>query len=221
MMQFLIIGAGQVGRLVAEIARRIPDLECVGFLDRNPSLQGQRIFGIPVLGEDSRLEEFAGKVEGALPVLGDLRARLELFSECRRLGFRLVNVIDPSVNIASDVKLGEGIVISCGTILLTGVEVKDYAFVGTGVRILHDTVIGSNCIIGGGSTIGASVTVESNVSFGVGVQVASGRKRIGENASVGAGSVVLKDVPKNVFVLGNPARAIGAHDPFAVAEQLG
>ena len=91
-----------------------------------------------------------GEVEGALPVLGDLRVRHELFSRCRRLGFRLVNVIEPSVNMASDIKLGRGIVISCGAILLTGVEVKDYAFVGTGVRILHDTVIGSNCVIGGG-----------------------------------------------------------------------
>ena len=118
--------------------------------------------------------------------------------------------------MASDIKLGQGIVISCGAILLTGVEVKDYAFVGTGVRILHDTVIGSNCVIGGGSTIGASVTVGCNVSFGVGVQVASGRKRIGDNANIGAGSVVLKDVPENVFMLGNPARAIGCFDPFAV-----
>jgi sugar O-acyltransferase (sialic acid O-acetyltransferase NeuD family) len=213
--RFLIIGAGQVGRLVAEIARRIPDLECVGFLDRDQSLHGQRFLGVPVLGGDDRLEDFVGEVEAALPVLGDLRVRLEMFSRCRRLGFRLVNVIDPSVNMASDIKLGEGIVISCGAILLTSVEVKDYAFVGTGVRILHDTLIGSNCVIGGGSTIGASVTVGCNVSFGVGVQVASGRKRIGDNAKIGAGSVVLKDVPENVFVLGNPARAIGCFDPFA------
>ena len=193
-----------------------PDLECVGFLDRDRSLHGQRFFGVPVLGGDDRLEDFVGEVEGALPVLGDLRVRLELFSRCRRLGFRLVNVIEPSVNMASDIKLGQGIVISCGAILLTGVEVKDYAFVGTGVRILHDTVIGSNCVIGGGSTIGASVTVGCNVSFGVGVQVASGRKRIGDNANIGAGSVILKDDPENVFMLGNPARAIGCFDPFAV-----
>jgi acetyltransferase-like isoleucine patch superfamily enzyme len=41
------------------------------------------------------------------------------------------------------------------------------------------------------------------------VQIASGRKRIGHNAKIGAGSVVLKDVPDNGFVLGNPARVIG------------
>lgn len=216
-MQFLIIGAGQTGRLVAEIASRVRGLECVGFLDRNRELHGKRFFNLSVLGGEEMLEDYVGRVEGALPVIGDLRDRLEMFEKCKRLGFRLVNVIEPSVNMASDIKLGEGVVISCGAILLTAVEVHDYVFVGTGVNILHDTVIGSNCVIGGGSTIGASVTVGRNVSFGVGVQVASGRKIIGDNASIGAGSVVLKDVPAHVIVLGNPARAIGYHDPFAAA----
>ena len=59
------------------------------------------------------------------------------------------------------------------------------------------------------ATIGGGVTVGKNVTFGVGVQVASGRKRIGDNAKIGAGAVILADVPDNAFMLGNPARAIG------------
>lgn len=213
-MRFLIIGAGKTGRLVADIVRRIPHLKCAGFLDCDPSLLGKSFYGVPVLGNDDEIEAFRGQVEGVLPVIGDLQKRLTIFEKCRRLGFRLVTVIDPSVLMASDVRMGEGILISYGTILLTNVEIGDFTLVGTGVRILHDTVVGPNCVIGGGTTIGASVTVGRNVSFGVGVVVASGRKRIGNNVKVGAGSVILNDVPDNAFVLGNPARAIGYNEPI-------
>lgn len=211
-MEFLIIGAGKVGRLVADVVRRIPELKCVGFLDRDPSLFGKKFYGVPVLGNDDKMETFRGQVEGVLPVVGDLQTRLKIFEKSRRLGYQVVNVIDPSVLMASDVRLGEGIFISYGTILLTNVEVGDFTLIGTGVRILHDTVIGRNCVIGGGTTIGSSATIGRNVSFGVGVCVASDGKRIGNNVKIGAGSVILSDVPDNAFVLGNPARVIGYNE---------
>ena len=208
-MRFIILGAGQFGRLVADIVRRIPHLECAGFVDRDPSLLGKTFYGVPVLGDDDQIEGLQGKVQGFLPVIGDLQKRLRLFEKCHQLGFRLVSVLDPSVLMGSDVRLGEGVFISYGSNLLNGVEIGDLAFIGTGVNILHDTVIGPNCLIGGGTTIGASVTIGRNVSFGVGVTVASGKKRIGNNVTIGAGSVILNDVPDNAFVLGNPARAVG------------
>ena len=176
----VIIGAGQAGRLVAEIVRnRIPDLECIGFLDRDSSLHGQDFFGVPVLGGAELLESLVPTVDGALPVIGDLAARLRHFRRCRNLGLRLVNVIDPSVIVTSDLKLGEGIFVSFGSVILTHVEIADFCFIGTGVNILHDTTIGPNCVIGGGTNIGGSATVGGNVSFGVGVQVASAGIRIG------------------------------------------
>lgn len=204
-----MIGAGQTGRLLGDIVSRIKTLECVGFLDRDPATHGKIFHDLRVLGGEDMLETLAGKVEGALPVFGDLSMRLRMFQRCRALGFKLPNVIDPSVLTASDLKWGQGCFASFGARLLTGVEIGDYVCVGTGVNILHDTTIGPNCVIGGGSTIGAGVTVGKNVSFGVGVQVASGRKRIGDNAKIGAGAVILSDVPDNSFMLGNPARAIG------------
>lgn len=216
-MKFVIVGAGQTGRLVGEIVGRIPALKCIGYLDRNPALHGRNFYGIPVLGSEDLLESLIGKAEGALPVIGDLTSRLRLFERCRSLGFAIPNVVEPTVVAASDVKYGQGVFVSFGAKILTAVEIGDFAFIGTGVNILHDTTIGSNCIIGGGSTIGASVSVGRNVSFGVGVQVASGRKRIGDNAKIAAGSVILADVPDNAFVLGNPARVIGRNDPVETA----
>ncbi len=214
--RFLILGAGQTGRLVAEIATRIPEVECVGFLDRDPSLIGRSFYGVPVVGSDEELPSYVGRVEGVLPVIGDLTARYRWFKRCEALGFELVRVIEPSVRYARDVRWGRGVVVSFGTNILTGVSVGDYAFIGTGVNILHDVRIGTNCVVGGGTTIGAGVLVGDHVSFGVGVQVASGTKRIGDNVRIAAGSVVLKDVPDQAFLLGNPARVIGRVPPVEI-----
>lgn len=207
-----MIGAGQTGRLLAEIVGRIPSLECVGILDRDPAVHGMSFYGVPVLGGEDLLETYTSKAAGALPVVGDLTARLRLYRRCKALGYELPNVIDPSVVACSDVRYGEGIFVSLNSAILTNVTIGDYAFVGTGVNILHDTTIGQNCVIGGGTTIGATVTVGNHVSFGTGVTVASGAKRIGDNVSVAAGAVILKDVPDNAFVIGNPARVI-AYNP--------
>jgi len=58
--RFLIVGAGQTGRLVGEIVSRLPQLECVGYLDRDPALHGRSFYGIPVLGGEELLEAHAG-----------------------------------------------------------------------------------------------------------------------------------------------------------------
>ncbi len=53
----LILGAGQAAMQVADILLHDPSCQLVGFLDDNPDMQGQDVFGFPVLGGLSQLEE--------------------------------------------------------------------------------------------------------------------------------------------------------------------
>ena len=153
-----------------------------------------------------------------MPVLGDLGLRLGLFDLLRRNGLKAITAIEPSVVAASDLKVGEGSLISCGTILLNHVEIEPYAFIGSGVKILHDVRIGRNCVVGGGAVIGSTATIGENFACGVGSVVRSGGIRIGNNAQLAAGAVVLKDVPDNAFVIGNPGRIVRYQDPVEVRE---
>ena len=69
-MKFLILGAGQSGRLVAEVTNRIDELDCVGFLDNDTSLHGKEFYGVSVLGGDSLLDTFAGSAPPAGTLYG-------------------------------------------------------------------------------------------------------------------------------------------------------
>jgi acetyltransferase-like isoleucine patch superfamily enzyme len=83
--------------------------------------------------------------------------------------------------------------------------------IGDNVNIAHGTYILSH--IGYRPTKEQIETViEDNVRIFVNAVVLPG-VRVGKNSVVGAGSVVMKDVPPNVIVMGNPARVIQQADP--------
>lgn len=213
----VILCAGQSARLLGEIMRRLPEFECVGYLDGDPAKAGKTYYEIPVLGGFDLLPKLQYRgVTGAIPVLGDLGLRLGMFDMIRRNGLAAITAVEPSVVSASDLRIGEGGLISFGTIILNNVDIAPYAFIGSGVKILHDVTIGRNCVVGGGSIIGSTTTIGENFACGVGSVIRSGGVRIGQNVQLAAGTVVLQDVPDNAFVIGNPGRVIRYSDPVEI-----
>ncbi|HWR09853.1 serine O-acetyltransferase [Sporomusa sp.] len=107
--------------------------------------------------------------------------------------------------------------------LLTGVDVHPGATIGEGLFIDHATgvVIGETCIIGNNVTLYQGVTLggtgkekgKRHPTIGNNVVVASGAKvlgsfTVGDNSKIGAGSVVLREVPPNSTVVGIPGKIV-------------
>jgi len=114
------------------------------------------------------------------------------------------------VEIQKNAKIGRNVKVSSHTFICEGVTIEDDVFVGHNVSFINDnyprsTVDGRlqtdadwECIrtlVKKGASIGTSSTVLGGVT-------------IGENAIIGAGSVVTKDVPANAIVAGVPARVL-------------
>lgn len=125
------------------------------------------------------------------------------------------------VEIQKNANVGKRCKISSHTFICEGVTIEDNVFVGHGVTFINDSYPRSTTssgqlqtetdwkvkrtLVKRGASIGSGVTILANLS-------------IGENAIVGAGSVVTKNVPPNSVVAGNPARFFRHLEPVEVSK---
>jgi UDP-2-acetamido-3-amino-2,3-dideoxy-glucuronate N-acetyltransferase len=114
------------------------------------------------------------------------------------------------VEIQKKASIGRNCKISSHTFVCEGVTIEDDVFVGHSVTFINDTY--PRATASGQLQTEADWKVETTVvkkgaSIGSGATILS-KLTIGENAIVGAGSVVTKDVPANAIVAGNPAKIL-------------
>ncbi len=115
------------------------------------------------------------------------------------------------VEIQKGSKIGKNCKISSHTFICEGVTIEDKVFIGHNVTFINDIFPRATAQDGRLQTeedwICVSTFVKQGASIGSSATLLCGIT-VGENAMVGAGSVVTKDVPANTIVVGNPARIL-------------
>ena len=196
MKKLVIIGAGGFGREVAWIVERInrvcPTFELVGFCDDTADKSGGMCGPYPLLGPVETVLKQFGRL-GFFCAVGDNRARQRLSGCATAAGFEPVTLVDPSAVIAPDVNLGKGCYVGIGSVVSVGSKIGD------GILINHQACVGHDVTMGDFSQVCPGVCVSGGCLIGEGALLGTNAgviplKKIGAWATVGAGTMALRDV---------------------------
>ena len=106
--------------------------------------------------------------------------------------------------------IGEGCIICANTIVTVDVTIEKFSIVNLACTIGHDAHLKSYTTLYPTVNVSGFVQIESGVEIGTGSQIIQGVS-IGTGAIIGAGSVVVRDIPPHCTAVGVPAKPIKYH----------
>lgn len=202
---YVILGGGGHARVVASTLYQL-NKSILGFTDPNRSssvgLDIEHLGGDEILSEYTPDDVFLVNGMGSAQ---DTASRMNLFLEQKGNGFHFPVVVHRKAILAPDAKLGIGAQVMAGAVVQTGTTVAENVIVNTSASIDHDCYIASHTHIAPGVTLSGGVTIGEGVHIGTGASVIH-EVNIGAQSVVGAGAVVVEDVPPKTTVVGVPAQ---------------
>lgn len=209
MERVLLVGAGGSAQVISDILLRAHEagqpVVPVGYVDDNPARQGQRILDLHVLGTIADIADIPH--DSLIITIGDNRTRCRLFERLREQGERFAIARHPTAIVPPSAEIGPGSSICAGVVFDASVVIGANVRISIGCAISHECQVGNHVHIAVGSNLGGDVHVGDGTLLGVGTTVLP-QRRIGSWCKVGAGAVVVDNLPDEVVAVGVPARPI-------------
>lgn len=208
----IIIGAGGFARevyLLLQNAKVFLDREEVscnlkGFLEGNISLSKEQheLLPLPLLGTiETYIPE---KNDVFICAIGSPKVRKIICAIAAKKRYKFVIVVSAAASIADINNIEEGCIFCAYALISSNVKIGKHVIVNTFSGIGHDSIVGDFTTISSQCDITGNVLVGSGTYWGSGSR-AIPHSKICDNATIGAGSVVIRKVKANTTVFGVPA----------------
>ncbi len=193
---------------ITAINKHKPTWRIIGFLDDDKKLWKQKYLNIPILGGTNLTSKFPSAF--FLPVPGNPDTFHKRERKIQRLKIpvnKYATIIDPSVRVANDSKIGKNALIMANVVISSGVLIGNHVVILPNTVVAHDTKIGDYSMVGAGAVISGYCDIAKNCYIGSGSNIKD-HINIGKGSLVGLGSSVITNIPDGVVCAGNPAKIL-------------
>lgn len=202
--ELYIYGAGGHAKVVAATAR-LCGYTIRGFWEDSTENVGNEFFGSRIVAS----EDIPGGANVFI-AFGNNKMRLEK-GQILRKQFHIPTIIHPSAQVAEKVKLGMGTYIGALANIDPDCIIGDFCIVNNLGNISHDSLIADGAHICAMSTIAGYGRIGRRTFLGIGSCMIENRE-VGDDSIIGAGSIIIKNIPSYVTAVGTPAHIIKDHN---------
>lgn len=211
MKDLIIIGASGFGREAMWVAERMNEKSLewniLGFIDDNSDLEGKEVGGYPVLGNINSVTKYPEAYY--LCAVGASKVREKIISTVDTLlpNAHYATLIDPTVQMSKRVSVGEGTIICAGNIITVDIAIGKHVIINLDCTVGHDAILHDFVTLYPSVNVSGISEIGRCTELGTGAQIIQA-KTVGENTIIGAGAVVVKDIPAKCTAVGSPAKPI-------------
>ena len=205
-MNVIVVGAGGQSRVILGLLSHYSDITVAGIADRTESTLGQAIGSTTIITTWDGVGDWRHRgIEAVVLAIGDNAEREQMYHRTLAMGYQVVGARHPTAIVEQGAYVGQACVLCAGSIICAEARIGDNVLINTGAIVDHECLIGSHAHICPGVRLAGRVSVGERTFLGIGSCVIE-KKRIGRDVVVGAGSVVVSDLPDDVVAYGVPAR---------------
>jgi sugar O-acyltransferase (sialic acid O-acetyltransferase NeuD family) len=206
----IIVGSSGHAKIVIDIIEKENKYKIIGLIDK-PENYNKKILNYNIIGTDNDIPHIIKKHKlfGGIIAVGDNWTRYKVWEKIKSIkpNFNFVNAIHPSAQIAKNVRIGNGTVIMAGAIVNSDSSIGKHCIINTNSSLDHDSVMCDFSSLAPNSATGGNVQIGKFSAICLGANIIHGIT-IKEQSVIGAGSVVLKDIPEFSVFYGIPAKFI-------------